>query len=169
METQRPSRRTFIKTTALALPFIASGCANFSKRKNCANDFVSVRNGQFQLRGRPYFYVGTNLWFGCYVCDPDLAGGRKRFVRELDQLQKIGATNIRLLAGSETSPLVGAIPRRATTTKIFCAAWIFASPKWRSAICARFYFCQIIGSGAEVSRNTFAGSRVKIFLIPINR
>jgi mannan endo-1,4-beta-mannosidase len=110
METQRPSRRTFIKTTALALPFIASGCANFSKRKNCANDFVSVRNGQFQLRGRPYFYVGTNLWFGCYVCDADLAGGRKRFVRELDQLQKIGATNIRLLAGSETSPLVGAIP-----------------------------------------------------------
>jgi mannan endo-1,4-beta-mannosidase len=110
METQRPSRRTFIKTTALALPFIASGCANFSKRKNCASDFVSVRNGQFQLRGRPYFYVGTNLWFGCYVCDPDLAGGRKRFVRELDQLQKIGATNIRLLAGSETSPLVGAIP-----------------------------------------------------------
>jgi mannan endo-1,4-beta-mannosidase len=114
METQRPSRRTFIKTTALALPFIASGCANFSKRKNSASDFVSVRNGQFQLRGRPYFYVGTNLWFGCYICDPDQPGGQKRFVRELDQLQKIGATNIRLLAGSETSPLVGAIPRGIT-------------------------------------------------------
>ena len=35
-------------------------------------------------------------------------------VRELDRLQKIGVNNIRLLAGSETSPLAGAIPRGIT-------------------------------------------------------
>jgi mannan endo-1,4-beta-mannosidase len=43
-----------------------------------------------------------------------LPGGRKRFVRELDRLQKMGVTNLRLLAGSETSPLAGAIPRGIT-------------------------------------------------------
>jgi len=108
------TRRNFIKTSALALPFIASGCAQVATRSSRPDDFVRVRNGQFQLHGRPYFYVGANLWYGCYLSDAALAGGRARFVRELDQLQSLGVTNIRLLAGSETSPLVGAIPRGIT-------------------------------------------------------
>ncbi len=54
------------------------------------------------------------MWFGAYVGDAALTGGRARLVRELDRLQKIGATNVRLLAGSETSPLVAAIPRGIT-------------------------------------------------------
>jgi mannan endo-1,4-beta-mannosidase len=108
------SRRTFIKNTALALPFIASGCAHVSTASRGANEFVSVRNGQFQLRDRPYFYVGTNLWYGCYLADPALSGGRQRLRRELDRLQSIGANNVRLLGGSETSALAGAIPRGIT-------------------------------------------------------
>jgi len=108
------SRRHFIKTTALAMPFVASGCAHLAAGTSRAAEFVSVRNGQFQLRGRPYFYVGTNLWYGCYLSDAALPGGRRRLVRELDRLQKIGVNNIRLLAGSETSPLAGAIPRGIT-------------------------------------------------------
>jgi mannan endo-1,4-beta-mannosidase len=75
---------------------------------------VRVRNGRFQLRGQPYFYIGANLWFGCYLCDAALPGGRQRFIRELDQLQQLGVNNLRLLAGSETSPLAGAIPRGIT-------------------------------------------------------
>jgi mannan endo-1,4-beta-mannosidase len=109
------SRRNFVKASALALPFLASGCATFSTGKR-ADDFVSVRGGQFHRHGRPYFYVGTNVWFGCYLSDAALPGGRARFVRELDRLKKIGATNIRLLAGSETSPLAGAIPRGITNS-----------------------------------------------------
>ncbi|HXI69643.1 MAG TPA: mannanase [Verrucomicrobiae bacterium] len=105
------TRRNFIKTTALALPFIASGCAHVATRSSRRGDFVRVRNGQFQLHDRPYFFVGANLWYGCYLSDASLPGGRARFVRELDQLQSLGVTNIRLLAGSEASPLVGAIPR----------------------------------------------------------
>jgi mannan endo-1,4-beta-mannosidase len=66
------------------------------------------------LRGRPYAYVGTNMWFGCYLSDAALPDGRRRLVRELDRLRGIGAKNIRLLAGSETSPLVGAISRGIT-------------------------------------------------------
>ena len=114
MSHHRITRRTFIKTTALAMPFIASGCAHLASGSKRTDEFVSVRNGQFQLRGRPYFYVGTNLWYGCYLSDAALPGGRQRLVRELDRLQSLGANNIRLLAGSETSPLVGAIPRGIT-------------------------------------------------------
>ena len=83
-------------------------------RRKTTSEFAGVRNGRFELRGRPYFYVGTNLWYGCYLGDPALPGGRQRLIRELDRLQSIGVNNIRLLAGSETSPLAGAIPRGIT-------------------------------------------------------
>jgi len=113
MKTPATSRRQFIQTTALALPLFAAGCARFSSSKR-ADAFVRVRDGKFQLRGRPHFFIGANMWFGAYVGDAALTGGRQRLVRELDRLQKIGATNVRLLAGSETSPLVAAIPRGIT-------------------------------------------------------
>jgi mannan endo-1,4-beta-mannosidase len=108
------SRRTFIKTSALAAPLIITGCAHVSRGAARSADFVSVRNGRFQLRGEPYFYVGANLWYGCYLGDSTLPGGRARLTRDLDRLQSLGVTNVRLLAGSETSPLVGAIPRGIT-------------------------------------------------------
>ena len=102
----------------MALPLIAAGCGGLPTKSASTsrktNDFVTVRNGRFELRGRPYFFIGTNLWYGCYLGAPALAGGRQRLVRELDRLQSIGAGNLRLLAGSETSPLAGAIPRGIT-------------------------------------------------------
>jgi mannan endo-1,4-beta-mannosidase len=111
-------RRDFLRTTALALPLMAAGCAatNHHSRHSPSrkDEFVSVRDGKFLLRDKPYAYVGTNLWFGCYLSEAALPGGRARLRRELDRLQRIGATNIRLLAGSETSPLVGAITRGIT-------------------------------------------------------
>jgi mannan endo-1,4-beta-mannosidase len=114
MKFHRVSRRSFIQTTALALPFLASGCAHAVAGSTRADDFVSVRDGRFQLRGRPHFFVGANMWYGCYLSDAKLSGGRARLIRELDRLQAIGVTNIRLLAGSETSPLNGAISRGIT-------------------------------------------------------
>ncbi|HEY1490865.1 MAG TPA: mannanase, partial [Verrucomicrobiae bacterium] len=111
MKSPRISRRNFIKTTALAVPTIASGCAHL---RGGANDFVRVRNGRFELRGKPHYYVGTNMWFGCYLSDAALPGGRARLVRELNRLQAMGVNNIRLLAGSETSDLVAAISRGIT-------------------------------------------------------
>jgi len=121
MSNYQITRRNFIKTAAFALPVVAAGCAgartnpaSAGRGPKTADAFVEVRNGRFELRGRPYFYVGTNLWYGCYLGDPALPGGRRRLVRELDRLQRIGVNNLRLLAGSETSPLAGAIPRGIT-------------------------------------------------------
>ncbi len=116
MSTHTFSRRQFLKTTALALPVLATGGRSWADQPAAAGGggFVTVRNGRFELGGAPYFYVGANLWYGCYLSDPNLNGGRARMVRELDRLQRIGVNNIRLLAGSETSPLAGAIPRGIT-------------------------------------------------------
>jgi hypothetical protein len=118
MNRRQTSRRDFIKTTALALPLIAAGCSGLQTKSaasgKSARDFVSVRNGRFELGGKPHYFVGTNMWYGCYLSDAKLSGGRARLIRELDRLQAIGVTNIRLLAGSETSPLGGAISRGIT-------------------------------------------------------
>ena len=131
MKTFQTSRRQFLKTTALALPFLAAGCAPFATRRRADTDFVSVRNGRFEAAGRPYRYIGANMWFGGYVGDAALAGGRDRLKRELDRLQRLGANNVRLLAGSETSPLAGAIPRGITR----------APHDWDEALLCGLDFC----------------------------
>jgi mannan endo-1,4-beta-mannosidase len=110
------SRRDFLKTASLSLPLLAGGgCAALSSRSSPhPRDFVSIRNSRFERAGRSYFYVGANLWYGGYLGAPDLPGGRRRLVRELDRLRAIGVTNLRLLAGSETSALAGSIPHGIT-------------------------------------------------------
>lgn len=140
------SRRKFIKNTALALPLVAAGCGHLSTDPAAGarrtGDFVSVRNGRFELRGRPYFYVGANLWYGCYLSDPALPAGRRRMVRELDRLQSLGVTNLRLLAGSETSRLAGAIPRGITR----------APHDWDEALLQGLDFCL-----AEMAKRNMRG------------
>ncbi|HLP77634.1 MAG TPA: mannanase, partial [Candidatus Paceibacterota bacterium] len=65
------SRRQFIQTSALALPLIVGGCGlgNLSRQSRSAGDFVRVRDGRFELNGKPYRYIGANLWYGCYLSD----------------------------------------------------------------------------------------------------
>jgi mannan endo-1,4-beta-mannosidase len=118
MNSRHTSRRDFIKTAALALPLAVAGCGSLQVKptpaKKSASDFISVRNGRFELHGHPYCYIGANIWCGCHLSDAKFSGGRERMIRELDRLRSIGVTNIRLLAGSETSPLAGAISRGIT-------------------------------------------------------
>jgi mannan endo-1,4-beta-mannosidase len=113
MKSSELSRRAFLQSAALAVPALITSCKSRGPLVEDSS-FVSIRDGRFERRGRPYAFVGANLWYGCYLSDPGLPGGRARLVRELDHLQHIGVTNLRLLAGSETSPLVGAISRGIT-------------------------------------------------------
>ena len=66
--------------TLLFLIFIAS----FSN----AQDFVTHKGQQFELNGTPYYYVGTNYWYGNLLSlqkDPDR--GINRLRSELDFLK----------------------------------------------------------------------------------
>ncbi|NOS72851.1 MAG: cellulase family glycosylhydrolase [Verrucomicrobia bacterium] len=101
------NRRDFIKTATLALPLIAAGCHSVPKPKASAADFVTIRNRRFERRGRPYSFLGANFYLAAMLGDPGLSGGRKRLVRELDQLRSIGITNLRIMAGSEGSFATG--------------------------------------------------------------
>ncbi len=91
-------------STLFFLILSLNGCAGFWPFGK-QNGFVKVSGTQFTQNDEPYYFTGTNLWYACYLGSPGIHGDRNRLLRELDSLQSIGITNIRLLAGSEMSAM----------------------------------------------------------------
>lgn len=71
---------------------------------------VSVRDGRFERHGKPYYYVGTNFWYGAILGSEGQGGDRARLARELDALKAAGMDNLRILVGSDG--------RRGVTAKV---------------------------------------------------
>ena len=55
-----------------------------------ASDFVKVKNGQLVKDGKPYYFVGTNMWYAPILASEGQGGNRERLTKELDQLKKLG-------------------------------------------------------------------------------
>lgn len=70
---------------------------------SCASktDFITVDGAQFKLGENRYTYLGTNFWYGLNLGSKGAGGDRERLRRELDRLQAMGVTNLRVVAGSE--------------------------------------------------------------------
>jgi mannan endo-1,4-beta-mannosidase len=65
------------------------------------SQFVTVSDGHFVRDGRPYYYVGTNLWYGAILGSEGQGGDRRRLLRELDAMKRMGIDNLRILVGSD--------------------------------------------------------------------
>jgi len=63
--------------------------------------FVVVEGKKMFLDGKPYFYCGTNFWYGMNLASLGPGGDRDRLNRELDALVLLGIRNLRVMAGSE--------------------------------------------------------------------
>jgi mannan endo-1,4-beta-mannosidase len=63
--------------------------------------FVKVENGHFTIDGQPYYYVGTNYWYGAILGSTGRGGNRERLLHELDFMKKIGVDNLRILIGAD--------------------------------------------------------------------
>jgi mannan endo-1,4-beta-mannosidase len=66
--------------------------------------FVTTKGTQFVEAGKRYVFVGTNFWQGMNlgaISSPSTPGDRARLGRELDRLQTLGITNVRVMAASE--------------------------------------------------------------------
>ncbi|MEM8899259.1 MAG: cellulase family glycosylhydrolase [Bacteroidota bacterium] len=65
------------------------------------SDFVRVEGTSFVRAGSPYYFIGTNFWYGMNLGIEGEEGDRERLLRELDALQEMGITNLRIMAASE--------------------------------------------------------------------
>ncbi len=74
-----------------------------------ASRFVTVEGTGFRRGGKPYRYVGANIWYGAWLGAPTAYGNRARLGRELDRLQALGVRNLRILGSAELSPLKNSI------------------------------------------------------------
>lgn len=76
------------------------------------SDFVKVRNHQFITDDKPYYYIGTNYWYGgLLAAGNNTAAGKKRLVEELDFLKARGINNLRVLSGSEGTGQINGVTR----------------------------------------------------------
>jgi mannan endo-1,4-beta-mannosidase len=77
------------------------GCATQAPERN----FVAARDAALLVEDAPYRFVGANLWYGAYLGASAPYGDQVRLRLELDRLSAIGVNNLRVLGGSELSPL----------------------------------------------------------------
>jgi len=68
--------------------------SNFS-----AQNFIKVNNNHFTKNGKPYYFIGTNYWYGGMLASKN--GKRERLKKELDELKSLGITNLRVMATAE--------------------------------------------------------------------
>lgn len=74
--------------------------------------FVTVRGVQLISAGKPYYFVGTNYWYGSLLgLEKDKKRGIERLRRELDFLKRNGVTNLRLMGAAEGHGLLNGVPR----------------------------------------------------------
>jgi len=62
---------------------------------------VTTKGTQFAEAGKRHVFVGTNFWQGMNLGASSSPGDRARLGRELDRLQTLGITNVRVMAASE--------------------------------------------------------------------
>lgn len=63
--------------------------------------FVQMKDGHFVRDGIPYYYVGTNFWYGAILGSEGQGGNRTRLCKELDRMKAMGIDNLRILVGSD--------------------------------------------------------------------
>ena len=88
-----------MKNIIVLLTFLlcCGGC--FAQR-----NFVKVAKGHFFINSTPYYYTGTNFWYGAILGSTGKGGNRVRLIKELDHLHALGLNNLRVLVGADGKP-----------------------------------------------------------------
>lgn len=89
-------------------------CLSLVTESAAQTSFVSIKNHQFYADGKPYYFIGTNYWYGSVLgLEKDKKKGIVRVRKELDFLKANGVKNLRVMAGAEGAGLINGIIRVA--------------------------------------------------------
>ena len=94
---------------ALLLSGVNLSFAADKTEKNDKANFFTIDGIHLSFKGKPYYVVGSNMWYGGYLGSSGKVGDRTRLIKELDNLKAIGINNLRVLAVSEKSELNSAV------------------------------------------------------------
>jgi mannan endo-1,4-beta-mannosidase len=90
--------------TIIAMLFAAAiavtGCNN-RRGEDSVKEFITAEGTKLIKNGKPYHYIGTNMWYASVLASTGEGGDRERFCKELDHLKSIGITNMRILSGPD--------------------------------------------------------------------
>ena len=90
--------------TIIAMLFAAAiattGCNNKTE-EDSVKEFITAEGTTLIKNGKPYRYIGTNMWYASVLASTGEGGDRERFCKELDHLKSIGITNMRILSGPD--------------------------------------------------------------------
>ena len=75
------------------------GCQSNQAEKDI--EFVTTRDGRFYRGDTEYKFIGANFWYGAVLASEGQGGDRERLQKELDLMQEVGITNVRVLVGGE--------------------------------------------------------------------
>ncbi len=107
-----------------------------------SRQFITVKDGQFIRNGKPYYYIGANMWYGAILGSEGTGGNRARLRRELDSLKAIGVDNLRILVGSDgqrgvptkVEPTLQTAPREYNDTILAGLDYLLAEMKKRDMV-----------------------------------
>lgn len=75
------------------------GCQSNQAEKDI--EFVTTRDGRFYRGDTEYKFIGANFWYGAVLASEGQGGDRERLQKELNLMQEVGITNVRVLVGGE--------------------------------------------------------------------
>lgn len=64
--------------------------------------FVTTDGTHFRIDGKPYYFIGANMWYAPILASEGQGGNRQRLQAELDILCMLGVRNLRILAGADS-------------------------------------------------------------------
>lgn len=89
--------KKLILLAALALSLFS--CTE--KKAVTAPSFVKQKEGKLTINDKPYYFIGTNFWFGAILGSEGQGGNRERLLKELDFMKENGINNLRVLVGAD--------------------------------------------------------------------
>ena len=73
--------RKIATLTIVVLVCLVASAKEPKKKVVNKDNFVTVNDGHFYRDGKPYYYVGTNFWYGAILGSEGQGGNRQRLCR----------------------------------------------------------------------------------------